>query len=213
MSRKLLFRLVAILAGLLPLIVLEAGLRVARIGRPNRSADALSGFNRSFPLFERQGAVYRTARAREPFFCSQEFSVKKPRNGFRIFCLGGSTVHGHPYQSETAFPKWLELELGGSDRTRSYQAINCGGVSYASYRLAPIVKEVLAYQPDLILVMAGENEFLEDRTYQPLKSRSRYRAWIEDQAISLRIVNLGRNWLRAAREQKGTDASPRARYV
>src|SRR5437763_11711944 len=32
---------------------------------------------RNSPLFERQGAVYRTARAREPFFCAQEFPVEK----------------------------------------------------------------------------------------------------------------------------------------
>ena len=62
--------------------------------------------------------------------------------------------------------------LMGCDPSTTYQAVNCGGVSYASYRLAPLVKEVLAYQPDLVIVMTGENEFLEDRTYQSVKTRS-----------------------------------------
>ena len=46
--------------------------------------------------------------------------------------------------------------------------INCGGVSYASYRLGPILDEVLGYEPDLIMLYTGHNEFLEARTYPRL---------------------------------------------
>ena len=203
---SILFRVLAVLAGLLPLIFLEIGLRIFNVGAAAPASDPLSGFNRNFPLFERHSSVYRTAQVREPFFCPQEFAAEKPRNGFRIFCFGGSTVHGHPYQSDTAFPKWLEIELAATDPTKSYQAINCGGVSYASYRLAPIVREVLNYQPDLIVVATGENEFLEDRTYHSLKSRSAFRAWLEDAAYSLRIVRVGRNCIHPpnANAQKGS---------
>src|SRR5213594_4056671 len=163
-GRRALVRAAAVIVGVSPLLALEAGLRLCGAGRAQVS-DSLSGFNQNFPLFERVGGVYRTSPAREPFFPEQEFSLAKPTNGFRIFCFGGSTVYGHPYQGDTAFPKWLELELDATHPTRSYQAINCGGVSYASYRLAPIVKEVLNYQPDLVIIATGENEFLEDRTY------------------------------------------------
>src|SRR5258706_16184905 len=89
--------------------------------------------------------------------------------------------------------------MAGSDRSRRLQGVNCGGVSYASYRLAPIVREVLNYQPDLVIVATGENEFLEDRTYHSVKSRSAFRAWIEDTAYSLRIVSLGRKWVHPAK--------------
>ena len=194
-ARRLLLRACAVLLGLTPFLLLEVGLHLFDVARPADSSDPLSGFNRTFPLFERHGSVYRTAQAREPFFPPQEFSAKKPTNGFRIFCLGGSTVHGHPYQSPTSFPAWLELELAGSDPTRMYQAVNCGGVSYASYRLRPIVQEVLQYQPDLIIVATGENEFLEDRTYQSLKARPVLWARVQNAAYSLRIFNLARSFL------------------
>jgi tetratricopeptide (TPR) repeat protein len=189
LKRKLTLRLLAVLIGLLPFILLEIGLRISGAGAGD---DPLSGFNQRIALFERDGGIYRTARAREPFFPHQEFAASKPTNSFRIFCFGGSTVHGHPYQSETAFPRWLELELGAADRNRAFQAVNCGGVSYASYRLAPLVKEVVSYQPDLIIVATGENEFLEDRTYQSLKTRSALRRWLEDALQSLRIVTVAR---------------------
>jgi tetratricopeptide (TPR) repeat protein len=206
-QRLWLFRSGAILAGILPFILLETALRLLDLGRQANASDPLSGFNRNFPLFERQDSLYRTAPSREPFFPAQQFPAAKPPNAFRIFCLGGSTVHGHPYQSETAFPKWLELELAGSYPNQSFQAVNCGGVSYASYRLAPIVKEVLNYHPDLVIVATGENEFLEDRTYHSLKSRSALRAWFDDAAYSLRIANVLRNWIRRGQPTPGATPS------
>jgi lysophospholipase L1-like esterase len=215
LPRKWQFRIAAILLGILPFVVLELGLRLVGLGRPVDASASLSGFNRNIPLFERQGAMYRTALARQPFFCAQEFAAIKPANTFRIFCFGGSTVYGHPYLSDTAFPKWLEMELTGTDAAHRYEAINCGGVSYASYRLAPLVKEVLEYQPDLIVVMTGENEFLEDRTYAGIKTRSVARAWLEDAVQSLRILNVGRQWMRgsvasheATRASGATELSP-----
>lgn len=206
-SRAVLFRLAAILVALLPFIALEAGLRLFDLGRPGAESDPLSGFNRRFPLFERQGRVYRTARAREPFVSLQEFPAEKPPNGFRIFCFGGSTVYGHPYLADTAFPKWLEIDLAGSDPSRSYQAINCGGVSYASYREAPLVKEVLEYQPDLVILATGHNEFLEDRTYHVIKSRPPGWAWLQNAAYSLRIVNLARHYLGGSARTSGAPAN------
>jgi len=194
-ARRMGFRCAAVLAGLLPFMLLEIGLRCVDLGRPADSSDPLSGFNRRSQLFERKGNVYRTARARERFFLPQEFPAAKPPNGFRIFCLGGSTVYGHPYQADTAFPKWLELELNASDSTRSFQILNCGGISYASYRLAFIVKEVLQYQPDLIILATGHNEFLEDRTYHSIKRRPPAWAWLQDTAYSLRTIALARRWM------------------
>lgn len=194
-SRRRWFRVFAVLAGLLPLAALEAGLRLCDVGRPADAPDPFAGFNRNFPLFERQGAVYRTARARAPFIAPQEFPAEKPRGSFRLFCFGGSTVYGHPYTGETAFPKWLELELAGRDPSRAWQAINCGGVSYASYRIAPMVQAVLHYQPDLIIVATGHNEFLEDRTYHSLKTRSALWSGLQRTVYSLHTLNLVRQSL------------------
>ena len=194
-ARRRWFALGGVVAGLLPLIALEAALRLFGLGRPADRPDPFAGFNGDAPLFERQGAVYRTARARAPFIAPQEFSVAKPPGSFRLFCFGGSTVYGHPYTGETAFPKWLELELAARDPGRSWQAINCGGVSYASYRIAPMVREVLRYQPDLVIVATGHNEFLEDRTYHALKTRSALWTRLQRTAYALHTVGLVRQWL------------------
>lgn len=193
-ARWVTVRVAAVMLGILPFVLLEAGLRGLNLGRPAENPDPFAGFNPAYPLFEQQGSVYRTARGRAPFIASQEFSAAKPPNGFRIFCFGGSTVFGHPWLGATAFPQWLELELAQSDPTHSWQAINCGGISYASYRIAPMVREVLQYQPDLIIVATGHNEFLENRTYTSLRSRSAVWAWLQEKAYSLHTVTLARRW-------------------
>ncbi|MEY2881261.1 MAG: hypothetical protein RLZZ15_3641 [Verrucomicrobiota bacterium] len=190
-ARRAWFRVAAVLVGLAPLVALEIALRLLDVARP-AAADPAAGFGAAPPLFERQGDVWRTARARAPFIAPQEFPAEKPRGGRRAFFFGGSTVFGHPYLGDTAFPKWLELELAARDPARAWQAINCGGISYASYRIAPMVREVLRHQPDLIVVATGHNEFLEDRTYHVEKNRSALGAWLRRRAAALHTLALAR---------------------
>ena len=115
-------------AGLLPFILLEVSLRLLGIGA-DTAIDPLSGFNSRIPLFERDGAHYPTAKAREPFVSAQQFPADKAPNTFRVFCFGGSTVYGHPYLSDTAFPEWLKIELSARVSSHTFEVINCGGVS------------------------------------------------------------------------------------
>ena len=83
--------------------------------------------------------------------------------------------------------------------------VNCGGVSYASYRLVPILEEVLAHNPDLVILYTGHNEFLEDRSYRGLKDRNAAVAWLEDRAMSLRTVTWCRRWLQSDEPEKQSE--------
>ncbi len=203
--------MLAILLGLLPFVVLELALRVLGVAAQVDYQDPLVGFSRISPLFERDDAddVYRINRSRLTMFHEQEFSAVKPTNGFRAFCLGGSTVRGHPYENPTAFARWMELELSQRDPSRQYEVVNCGGLSYASYRLLGILREVLKYDPDLIVVATGHNEFLEDRTYGELKARSNSRAWLEDRVHDLRLVRMVRQWTQPDAGGRDAEASRR----
>lgn len=189
--------------GLSPFLVLEAVLSIFDVGRPTHYTDPFVGFSSVHPLFEldETRAVYVTALSRQKQFGPQQFAAEKPANGFRVFCLGGSTVRGRPYETDTAFTKWLELELSGSDSTRQYEVVNCGGVSYASYRLMPVLEEVLRYRPDLIVIATGHNEFLEDRTYHAIKSRSAVKRWLDDHVFASRTMTL-------CRQLAGSDGKP-----
>ncbi|EMI21230.1 TPR repeat-containing protein [Rhodopirellula maiorica SM1] len=109
------------------------------------------------------------AANRIEYFQPESFAISKQPSEFRIVCLGGSTVQGRPYSIETSFTTWLQLSLQAADPATQWEVINCGGVSYASYRLVPILEEMLQHEPDLIVLATGHNEFLEDRSYAGIK--------------------------------------------
>ncbi len=203
--RRAAFAVCAICLGLFPFVLIECVLRLTGLGIPTSYQEPFVGFSQSFPLFELDAPAgeFRTARHHHYFFGLQHFPAKKKATTFRAFCLGGSTVLGHPYNTETALPRWLEIELAGCDPSHRYEVVNCGGMSYASYRLVPILQEVFDYDPDLIVVMTGHNEFLEERTYHAVKQRTAARAWIDDRFSSFRIVTLAR------RHDKRDEGGPR----
>lgn len=157
--------------GLLLCVAAEFLLRVLDLGRPTLVDDPFVGFSHIHPLFEIDEArgVHRIAPSRRKFFAYESFPIQKGTTTRRIFCLGGSTVKGEPYSIPTAFTTWLELALREAAPEHDWDVINCGGISYASYRLVPILQETLAYGPDLYILCTGHNEFLEDRTYGHLK--------------------------------------------
>ncbi|MBN2474046.1 MAG: tetratricopeptide repeat protein [Pirellulales bacterium] len=169
--RGIVFRLAAVVLGLAPFIVAEAVFAVLDWGRPAYDEDPFVGFSAAQPLFvlSDDGTRYEIPRSRQVFFRPESFAAQKADDEFRIFCLGGSTVQGRPFAVETSFTTWLEIDLEAADPKRRWEVVNCGGVSYASYRLVPILEEVLGFDPDLIILYTGHNEFLEDRTYAHIK--------------------------------------------
>ena len=102
-------------------------------------------------------------------------------------------MQGRPYSTPTAFTKWLELSLTAGDDSRSWEVVNCGGISYASYRLVPILKECLNHKPDLFIICTGHNEFLEDRSFSHIKHAPRYLSRPVQRLSRLRTVTLLRS--------------------
>ena len=174
--RRWLFRLAAIGVGLSLLAGFEGLCRLCDWGRPELHDDPFAGFRSIRPLFVLNGdrTRYEVSRARWNYFQPQSFPAAKAHDEYRIFCLGGSTVQGRPYAVETAFSTWLEISLQIADPRRRWNVINCGGVSYASYRLTPILQELLGYKPDLIVIYTGHNEFLESRTFDHIRDRGEF---------------------------------------
>jgi len=119
------------------------------------------------PIPDTEGASgrVRTAPNKRALFNDQTFTARKPAGTYRIFTLGGSTTYGRPYFDRTSFSGWLRVYLAAADPSRSWEVINAGGISYASYRVAALMEELIEYEPDLFIIYSGHNEFLERRTY------------------------------------------------
>ncbi len=158
---------------LLALIAVEGAFAVFGIGDDLLYEDPFVGFAPGKDLFVRETlpggeAVYATRTEKLAFFNAQQFPAEKSDDAYRIFTLGGSTTAGRPYDDKVAFGRWLELYLEAMDDSRDWQAINAGAISYASYRVVLLMKELVRYEPDLFVIYTGHNEFLEERSYSQI---------------------------------------------
>jgi len=165
---------IALASVVLFMVLLEGGLALFGVNPVLQGEDPLVGFAGNLPLFvEKRSSDGRvqmvTADNKLKYFNPQAFPCRKAPDTYRIFCLGGSTTFGRPYNDLTSFAGWLRELLPEADSTRRYEVINAGGISYASYRVARLMEELARYQPDLFIVYTGQNEFLEERTYGALR--------------------------------------------
>ena len=188
-------RLSLILFGLLPFVAMEFALRMLWRPQPSNRLDPYLDCSQLSPLFELQDGTYRTSTDRLRLFASTQFSAIKAKGTKRIFCLGGSTTQGEPYKPPTAFPAWLQLNLQLIDPNQSWEVINCGGLSYASYRLLPILIEILQVEPDLVIIDCGHNEFLETRELSGWKQASVIQRNATRFARSSRLVEFASQWV------------------
>ena len=164
-----------VVAILIFLALLEGSLALFGVRPALQTEDPFVGFASNAPLFvASQGVngeqVMMTAPNKKDYFNRQTFARQKGPDTFRIFTLGGSTTYGRPYDDSTSFSGWLRELLPAADKSKKWEVINAGGISYASYRVAKLMEELIQYQPDLFIIYTGHNEFLEERTYRKLRN-------------------------------------------
>ncbi len=198
LRKKLIFSLITVST---VLALLEVGLALLGVEPALYQADPYVGFSTYVPLFvERKAAdgstQLVTAKNKIRLFNRQEFPKKKPSGSYRIFSVGGSTTNGRPYDDATSFSGWLREYLNATCDERQWEVVNAGGVSYASYRVALLMEELIRYEPDLFIIYTGHNEFLEDRTYGDIKETSATVQWISTLASRSRCATLIGNAVR-----------------
>ncbi len=176
-------------------LLVELILMVAGVTPLYERTDPSVGFSGYAPLFRKHAQpngeqFYRTEHNKFQWFNMQSFPARKAENVTRIFCVGGSTTYGRPYDDLTSFCGWLRLFLPALDPTRRWEVINAGGISYASYRAARLMEELADYEPDLFIVYSGHNEFLESRTYSNMLKVPRFVRSIGVQASRTRLYSV-----------------------
>ena len=203
LGRKLLFSAIVLVAffGVLELILALAGVRPILVDE-----DPYVGFQSTLELFaaDRAAGVYRTAGNKLTLFNPQSFAIDKPAGGFRVFTVGGSTTYGRPFEDGTSFTGWLREYLEAAAPERSWEVVNAGGISYASYRVASLMEELAGYDPDLFVIYSGNNEFLEKRTYGDLLAEPTVLTRGRMALQRMRLWALGTRALRAVREESSS---------
>lgn len=153
-----------ILYSLLPALVLfgvaEGGARLLELWKPPLTLDYGWGFNEGSRVFE-PGGLLRNKMITRPekviSFVKQSFDMPKPSDVYRIIIIGGSNVN---YMNYSLYKMSSRLTRTPGENRR-FEIINCGGCAYGTSRLRIMMPELLSYEPDMLLIYSGHNEFEE----------------------------------------------------
>ncbi|WP_333607710.1 SGNH/GDSL hydrolase family protein [Arsukibacterium sp.] len=157
-----LFRLIALCLPLLILLLMEISLRQLfpvqplPLFKPNPANPAYlvteaQIVQRYFPA----GAQVPRVELEPSFVLAQ-----KPEQGIRILVQGGSTAAGYPYGLGASIAGMLEQRLRRTFPERHIEVINTALSAVNSYTLLDFADEIIALQPDAVLIYAGHNEYL-----------------------------------------------------
>lgn len=151
---------------ILPLLIIEGTVRLLGWESPR---DPYISFGRTasfFSDFEQEGTAYKVVNGRDLYRERElSFSRDKPNGAVRIFFVGGSASAGWPHPDGEAYTDYLESALYRAFPNRHIEILNISAHAYAAYRVRLIFDEILAFEPDLVVIYSGNNEFVEQRRY------------------------------------------------
>ncbi|HEX7574275.1 MAG TPA: SGNH/GDSL hydrolase family protein, partial [Bacteroidota bacterium] len=159
-ARRTAFAVITLASPFLLLILTEIALRVFHAG-PDLSLFTTEIVNGRTYHVMNPGVMYRYFPGGDfsPSTSVDYFVVPKPPGTYRIFCLGGSTTVGYPYWYNGSFSTYLRDRLRKLFPDRSIEVINVGMTATNSFTVVDMARDVVNYEPDLIIVYDGHNEF------------------------------------------------------
>jgi tetratricopeptide (TPR) repeat protein len=155
--RWLSISITSLLAPALLLVVTEIMLRICGVGTPtgvmrpctDQGRPAFCD-NRFFAATFFPAGMYREPR---PYV----IPARKSPGTYRIFVLGESVAWGDPDPSY-GFARYLEVMLRERYPAVKFEVVNVSITAINSHVLLPMVEDLEQYQPDLLLIYAGNTE-------------------------------------------------------
>jgi tetratricopeptide (TPR) repeat protein len=148
---------IVVLAPILLLGLVEAGLRVGGVGFSTDVTAPCTVQGRPASCYN----LFFTA----PFFppgmikTPQMYAIPadKAAGTFRIVVLGESAAMGDP-EPAFGFSRYLEAMLGERYPSMKFEIVNTGSVAINSHVVLPIAKGLAKYRPDVFIIYSGNNE-------------------------------------------------------
>lgn len=127
------------------------------------------------------------------------------KNRFRIFCLGGSTTAGYPYNTlpqyncPASFPNYLRAILQYNSNLPEIEMLNLGSNAFNSMSVLKVFEDIIKYDPDLIIVYTGHNEYFGPNEFALSKKANLVfsKNWFNNTFLELRQTYLyqGVRWI------------------
>lgn len=154
----------------------EVGGRAYFARHPDRGLAHLEGFEQ------------RAVRARDVL------ETRPEHRGPLVLFHGASTTEGVPFDPTFSPVKWLELFLADLEPEVDFRLVNFGRGGAASPDLAAAVEHGVKFDPDLVVVTLGNNEFLR-RDDRPHPVPAKIVRHVRGTAVG-RLVSEGSRWVR-----------------
>lgn len=124
-----------------------------------------------FEIAEENGVAFHVRTRHHPLMLPDlRFPVQKAPDTYRVFLLGGSAAAGWPYAiGGFGITDALAAKLRMLWPQRRIEVLNLAGGTYASHRVRFVFEEVIEYEPDLVILYSGNNEFLEQFVFRSPK--------------------------------------------
>ncbi len=134
---------------------------------PTEMPDPYQGFPGTPPLYrvetDADGAAIRARSPNKDKYRPASFAVDKPADEFRVFCIGSSSTNSDAFLSpDGSYPAFLRLYLSFLLPGKTPVVINAGGGGSSSIQHMEVLREVLDYEPDLIVLApeAGDKNLI-----------------------------------------------------
>lgn len=212
-KRLQLFYALALSIPVLFFVALEAGLRLFNYNDDHRlfiSAPATLGNEPHLMTNPNVANRYFPREGYTPQPPQELFLQQKPANGYRIFVMGESTTASWPYPENVLFSRLLNQRLGDAFPGRHIEVVNTAIAAVSTFTLLDFLDEILAQQPDAILIYAGHNEFYGALGAASSSSVGQSR-WIINGYLKLlrfKSVQLLRNLVNSASQQLRASSTP-----
>jgi len=162
-GKRFAFIIAAIALPVIVLIVLEISLRLLTDlgGYPPLLKHVIDTEKGSLYVVDQQRArSYFFANRDRPGYNSQySFYLPKPTNTVRILLAGESAIQGYPQSRHLIASSFLKEMLTDVWPGRDVEILNIGTTAVASFPVMDMTQEALAFDPDLVVVYTGHNEF------------------------------------------------------
>lgn len=175
------------------LLVINGLLEFADLQQYDREFAPKSAYPVFVPGTGNQASLFVTNPHFQASLNIQSFPIIKQPGTTRIFVIGGSAAFAWPYTEQYGFSGYLRRVL---DRFApgKFEVINAAGMSYGSHRVLDVLRDIVLYDPDLVIVLSGNNEYVE-RNVLPTAQKSndtfaRVSAFVDDTNL-YRAVRLG----------------------
>lgn len=144
------------------LVVLEVAMRLAGAGRVEPlfvPVEGAPGYEQPHPEVIRRFFPNPDA-APDVSIDTTYFRAAKPPGTFRVFVLGESSAAGFPYGRWASPGEFLARRLQRGLPDRDVEVITAAMSAVTSYVLLDFVDEILARDPDAVVIYTGHNEYL-----------------------------------------------------